>query len=149
MTIHLKIDYRKFPAEPCEAFPRRLSASRPVVPVSLINKNKRVRHYSLIDSGADFCIFHGGLGEEIDLKVKSGKKLTFFGIGDSKGTKLTAYFHDIEMEISGWKFPCYAGFSYDLDIPYGVLGQVGFFNLFRVQFDYGKQRIELWSKDQN
>ena len=147
MTIHLKLDYRKFPAEPCEAFPRRLSASRPVVPVSLINKNKRVRHYSLIDSGADFCIFHGELGEQIDLKVKSGKKLTFFGTG---GIQQTAYFHDIGIEVGGWEFLCRAGFSYDLkNLPYGILGQVGFFNLFRVQFDYGKQRIELWSKDQN
>ncbi len=147
MNIHLKLDYRKFPAELWDAFPRRRSASRPVVPISLINKDKRVRYLTLIDSGADFCIFHGELGEQIDLKVKSGKKLTFFGTG---GIQQTAYFHDIGIEVGGWEFPCRAGFSYDLkNLPYGILGQVGFFNLFRVQFDYGKQRIELWSLDRN
>jgi len=142
VNIHFKLGYRKFPAEPCKAFPRRRSASRPVVPVSLINKDKRVRYLAIIDSGADFCIFHAELGAQIDLEVKSGTELTFFGIG---GIQQTAYFHHIGMEVGGYEFPCYAGFSYDLkSLPYGILGQVGFFNFFRVQFNYEKQRIELW-----
>ena len=82
------------------------------------------------------------LGAQIDLEVKSGTELTFFGIG---GIQQTAYFHHIGMEVGGYEFPCYAGFSYDLkSLPYGILGQVGFFNFFRVQFNYEKQRIELW-----
>ncbi len=145
MSASFKYDYRKFPAEPSEAFPKRLSASRPVIPISLINGEKSVRHFAIIDSGADLCIFHAELGEQIGIAVESGKLLRFYGIS---GEQLMAYFHDIKIEVGGYEFDCYAGFSRDLsNLPYGLLGQLGFFNLFNVLFDYNKERIELKLKN--
>lgn len=141
MSISLKYDYLKFPAEPSEAFPRRFSASRPVIPIRLIKGEKYVRYQAIIDSGADLCIFHGQIGEILGLKIESGKLLKFSGIS---GQQLAAYFHDIELEVGGHKFNCYAGFSKEIDnMPYGLLGQIGFFDLFNVIFDYNKQVLEL------
>ena len=38
----------------------------------------------------------------------------------------------------------YCGFSYDMKtLPYGLLGQTGFFDRFKVELDYGNKRIEL------
>jgi len=80
MSVSLKYDYIKFPAEPSAAFPRRFSASRPVIPVRLIKGTKDVRYHAIIDSGADLCIFHAEIGELIGITVESGKLLQFSGI---------------------------------------------------------------------
>jgi len=145
MNVTLKYDYIKFPAEPSAAFPRRFSASRPVIPVRLIKEKKEVLYLAIIDSGADLCIFHAQIGEVLGLTIESGKLLKFNGIS---GEQLTAYFHDIEIEVGGHRFDCYAGFSRDIEnMPYGLLGQVGFFNLFNVIFDYKRKRIELKLKN--
>lgn len=141
MSPTLKFDYRKFPAEPSEAFPRRFSAIRPVIPITLINRGKRINYLSIIDSGADLCIFHAEIGEQIDIDVDKGKLLPFYGI---YGKEMKAYFHDIRISVGGYEFDCCAGFSRELDqLPYGLLGQHGFFDLFNVLFDYNKGRIEL------
>ena len=145
MSTSLKYDYLKFSAEPSEAFPRRLSASRPVIPIQLIKGEKRIRYFVLIDSGTDLCIFHAEIGELIGLVVESGKVLKYYGIS---GQQLTAYFHDVKIEVGGYEFDCWAGFSRDIDkLPYGLLGQLGFFNLFNVLFDYKNERIELKLKN--
>ena len=141
MSVSLKYDYIKFPAEPSAAFPRRFSASRPVIPVRLIKGTKDVRYHAIIDSGADLCIFHAEIGELIGITLESGKLLQFSGISQQQ---LNAYFHNIKIDVGGYEFDCYAGFSRDIDkLPYGLLGQTGFFSLFDVHFDYSKQRIEL------
>lgn len=145
MSASFKYDYRKFPAEPSKAFPRRFSAIRPVIPIRLIRGEKEVRYLAIIDSGADLCIFHAEIGELIGIAVESGKLLQFSGIS---GQQLAAYFHNIKVEVGGYEFDCYAGFSRDLgNLPYGLLGQLGFFNLFDVLFDYNKERIELKLKN--
>ena len=143
MSVRFKLDYRKFPADPTEPFPRRNSVVRPVIPVALINGSNRLRVYALIDSGADYCIFHAEIGEQIGLQIDSGKSLTFSGISSAGQT---AYFHNIKLEVGGHQIDCYAGFSRDIqNLPYGILGQVGFFNIFKVSFDYQKEKIELQS----
>lgn len=145
MNVTLKYDYLKYPAEPSAAFPRRFSASRPVIPIRLIKGTKDVRYHAIIDSGADLCIFHAQIGEVIGLTIESGKLLKFTGVS---GQQFTAYFHDLEIEVGGYRFDCYAGFSREMEnMPYGLLGQVGFFDLFNVVFDYEKQRIELKLKN--
>lgn len=145
MSVRLKFDYRKFPSDPSKAFPRRRSATRPVIPITLINGDKKVTNFAIADSGADFCIFHAEIGEEIGIDIESGKPQVFSGITKEQ---LTAYFHDIKIGIGGYEYDCYAGFSRDLvNMPYGLLGQVGFFDLFNVLFDYNKERIELNTKD--
>lgn len=141
MSVRFKLDYRKFPAQPTEPFPRRTSVSRPVVPIALINGSQRVRYLALIDSGADYCIFHAEIGEQIGLVIESGKRLPFFG---SSGQEQSAFFHEIKLEIGGHEVTCFAGFSHELQsLPYGILGQVGFFDSFKITFDHTRERIEL------
>jgi len=69
VSVRFKLDYRRFPAGPTEPFPRRTSVVRPVVPIALINGSNRVRVFALIDSGADYCIFHAEIGEQIGLEI--------------------------------------------------------------------------------
>lgn len=139
----MKFSYLKFPSEPSHAFPDRKSCLRPVIPVTLFGSNNSLRVQSLIDSGADWCIFHGEIAKELGIDLKSGKQQHFFGVG---GGKQFAYFHTVQMEIGGHKFSCYCAFSEDLKTPYSLLGQVGFFDKFQVRLDFTKEEIELKPK---
>jgi len=140
----MKFRYQKITAKESEAFPERKFILRPVIPIILEYGGKKVGYRALIDSGADYNIFHSAIGEILGLNIKSGKKETFGGIS---GEKLTAYFHLINAEIWGWQYELYSGFSYDIPpFGYGVLGQKGFFDIFIVKFDLTKEEIELKPK---
>ena len=92
----LKFSYKKFPSDPNEAFPDHKGALRPVIPIAVKNEGKKIDYLALIDSGADFCIFHSEIGEYLGIDIKSGKKLEFFGV---TGDKKIAYFHNIISSI--------------------------------------------------
>lgn len=144
LTSSLRIAYKSFPASSLEPFPTRQFVHRPVVDIVLTFRNKSVEYQALIDSGADFCIFHTEMAEILGIPVSEGKKLTFFGTG---GTPQTAYFHNIQMEFGGSLMDLYCGFSSDMtSLPYGILGQTGFFDKFKIEFDYQYKRIELKPK---
>ena len=119
---------------------------RPVIPIEVKYDKNVVKYLALINSGADFCIFHAEIGEAIGIDIKKGKLLEFYGV---IGEKKEAFFHNISIVIGGWEKECYCGFSYEFDktkMPYGILGQKGFFNLFKVSMDYEKEQIELKPK---
>ncbi len=144
LTSSLRLVYKTFPAKSIEPFPNRTSVKRPVVDILLCFNHKSVKYSALIDSGADYCIFHAEMADLLGLEVKKGKKLTFFGTG---GEPQVAYFHIIEIELGGWPMDLYCGFCYDMkSLPYGILGQTGFFDRFKIEFDYQNKRIEIKPK---
>lgn len=143
-TSLLRLNYRAFRAIPIEAFPSRQVVFRPVIDIRMLWNHQSTRYRVLIDSGADFCIFHSDVAEVLKIPVVKGKKMTFYGTG---GTPQKAYFHDVQIEIAGWPMKLYCGFSYDMQsLPYGILGQTGFFDRFKIEFDYQGKRIELKPK---
>lgn len=143
-TSLLRLRYQTFRAEPLEAFPHRQVVSRPVIDVRLLWNHTSTQYRVLIDSGADFCIFHSDVAEVLEIPVVKGKKMTFYGTG---GNPQTAYFHTVQIEVGGWPMDLYCGFSYEMrSLPYGLLGQTGFFDRFIVTFDYATKRIELKPK---
>ena len=98
------------------------------------------RYLCLVDSGAEFCYFHGKIGELLGLKIKEGKEIKSKGI---TGHQFTAYLHKIKLKIGGWSYEIEVAFSYDLGTPFGILGREGFFNLFKICFHHPKKEIEL------
>ena len=145
-TSSLRVAYKSFPATPLEPFPNRQFVHRPVIDILLVFGKKSIEYQVLIDSGADFCIFHTEMAEILGIPITQGKKMTFYG---TSGTPQTAYFHDVHIEVSGWPMKLYCGFSSDMkSLPYGLLGQTGFFDRFKIEFDYQAKRIELKLKRQ-
>ena len=72
--------YRKFPVNPTNnPFPSKKHAIRPVIEITLENSQNSFGYFVLIDSGADYCIFHAKIGELLGLNIKQGKPLTFYG----------------------------------------------------------------------
>jgi hypothetical protein len=101
MSVRFNDCYRQLPCEPSAAFPGRFSVFRSVIPVTLINKNdssKKVNYLTLIDSGADVCLFFAEIGELIGLDISAGRLLPINGIGNHP---ISAYFQDVKLNIGG------------------------------------------------
>lgn len=109
---------------------------RPVIPITIRCNNISVGYYALIDSGADFNIFHADLTKILKIDLKKIKPFDFGGI--KKDAKGKGYFYSLEIGIGQKFFLTTAVFSYDIsdEDGYGVLGQQGFFQNFKVNFDY-------------
>lgn len=134
--------YKKFPTDPNNnPVPNHKSALRPVIQIDFDSPNGGFGYFVLIDSGADYCIFHARIGELLGLNIIKGDELTFYG---TSGEPQKAYFHNISFKIGGNLHKCLVGFSYDMEkLAYGILGQYGFFDKWTVKFEYHKGNVEL------
>ena len=108
--------------------------------IEIFNQDKFVIYEALVDSGADLCIFHADLAPILGIDLKSGEKIPLGGItGDGM-----AYVHPVEFKVRGDRYKTLCAFSEDItDYGYGILGHVGFFDHFRVKFEYDIKNIEL------
>ena len=116
---------------------------RPVIPIKVKKGSKKINYQVLVDSGADMSIFDEELGEFIGLNVRSGKPHEVFGVG---GKASIYYLHKIKIEVGGWEYEIEAGFMPNVAgrvMPYGLVGQKGFFDNFIIKFDLLKEEIDL------
>ena len=116
---------------------------RPVIPVTIQYGETKIGYQVLVDSGADLCIFHEEIGTALGINVRTGEKHEVFDVG---GKASFYYLHTITLIVGGWPYKIEAGFMPDVAgrvMPYGVVGQKGFFDLFIVKFDLLKEEIEL------
>lgn len=137
----MKFSYFKFPLPQKSPF-FGASILKPIIPIELSVGDKKLRHTALVDSGADFCILDGAIGEYLGLNVRSGLREVFGGIQDNGGAE--AFLHKVALDIGGWQYTTMIGFSYDIaKYGFAILGQRGFFDIFTVKFDLLKEEIEL------
>ena len=87
----------------------------------------------LLDSGSQVSIIHSPLAVAAGLIPVNGKKSSLLGVG---GEKIVGYYHKININVYGA----------DLRSPYGLLGQTGFFQNFRVVFELRKLEFEITQK---
>lgn len=116
---------------------------RPVIPIKLKHGGKEIGYHVLVDSGADMCLFDADIGKAIGIDTKSEVPHEVFGIG---GKTSFYYTHKVTIEVGGWPFEIEAGFMPEVAgrvLPYGVVGQRGFFDIFIVRFDLLKEEVEL------
>jgi hypothetical protein len=140
----MKFPYHRYDAKPSAAFPIRHSSLKPCILTVVHNKQhpeKLVQIWAMIDSGADVSIIPGEICDVLGLKLDNGKEEMISGI--NKET-IQTFLHDIVLEIGGWHFETQALFSKD-ETCFPVLGQLGFFDCFKVSLDYSKEEIELKS----
>ncbi len=117
--------------------------SRPVIPVTLKNKGKEIGYHVLVDSDADMCPFHAEIGEAIGIDITKGEPREVFGVG---GKASIYYWHQVVIEVGGWEYEIEAGFLPSVGgrrVPYGIVGQTGFFEFFKVIFDRKAEEVEL------
>ena len=117
---------------------------RPIIPIEVKYRSKKVRYEVLVDSGADSNIFDEQIGNPLGVRIRNGKKGTVGGI---TGTQQTMYSHKVKIVVGGHEYETDANFMLNMP-PYGhgVVGQKGFFDLFTVKFDYQKAILDLKPK---
>lgn len=134
----MKFSYKAIELPPGE---RREFLLKPIVPIWLFHKKSFIRLEALIDSGADFTVFHSEVAQALNIVWKKGIPHVFYGITGSKGT---VYFHSLSFKIGKWTKKISCGFSNDLsEESYGILGQEGFFENFKIAFDFASETIRI------
>lgn len=108
----------------------------PMVEVKLINNNRHVRLFALIDTGADYTLFSKAIAKELGLVIEKGEmKILEAAAGNVVGYlhPLTAIIADKEMKI----LACFC----ENDLPENILGRKDIINNFTLIMD--KFRFEL------
>ena len=124
------------------------SILRPVIPIKVKYGGTEIGYEVLVDSGADLCLFDEEIGLALGIDIRRGKANEVFGVG---GKSSLYYIHRVKIEVGGWEYEIDAGFMPNVSgrvIPYGLVGQKGFFDIFVVKFDLLKEEIELKERPQ-
>ncbi|MDP2656750.1 MAG: hypothetical protein Q8P11_04265 [bacterium] len=102
---------------------------KPIIPIGVSSGKNSLRYGVLIDSGADFSIFDGEIGDALGIDVRSGVRHVFGGIQNVKESE--AFRHVVIIEVGGLKYETEVSFSYDIaPHGHGILGKKGFFQSF-------------------
>jgi len=142
MRVKTKISFRysQIETKPFPSSNRKVTLFRPIIPITILFKKQFVRMETLIDSGADYNIFHGDVATYLGINLTRGSKRTIHGIAG----KIKGYEHKVELKIDQIKFPSRITFSNQLPNNFiCVLGGKGFFDHFQVNLDYNNKTITL------
>ncbi|MFH1318531.1 MAG: hypothetical protein ABIH71_05905 [Candidatus Omnitrophota bacterium] len=135
----MRFPYIKYLVTPPTVKPEQY-VYRPVIAIRLSLGKEVVMFDGLVDSGADECTFPAWIAKTLGHDVYKGKKKIFSGIGGS----VLAYLHKTHLKLNGIEFVADVYYSYEWDdMPFGLLGQAGFFSHFEVRFNYKEKFILL------
>ena len=123
-------------------FSKKKYILRPIIPVSLKNKQFSIRYEALVDSGSDFNIFPTEIAQRLNIDLKNSQTIHFSGVEDSP---IEGYIARVLLSINHENFKTNVVFA-DLPNASGILGQNGFFDIFSVKFNLFKEEIEIKTK---
>ena len=111
-----------------------------VIPIKLFLDNRVITFDSLVDSGADECTFPAWIAKMLGYNVYKGRQKIFSGIGGS----VLAYLHKTHLILNEIELVADVYYSHEWDdMPFGLLGQAGFFSHFEVCFNYREKEISV------
>jgi hypothetical protein len=114
---------------------------RPYLIVRLINGDRHKDVISLVDSGADVCLFHADIGRLLGIEIEAAPKLAFEGVS---GVREAAYIHRVDLIVRGLSaITLNVGFTNSIAVGTGLLGQRGFFDQFRIEFELSQAYFEV------
>jgi excisionase family DNA binding protein len=135
--------YLEIPMPPSAAFPNGVTRYRPVLRTSIKHNGKAIPCYSLLDTGADACMFPLDFALALGVVSESDAHdslATGAGVDD-----LPVSYRRVTMEIAAiGEWSVYAGFNVALNrVKGGVLGHDGFFDHARVRFDLANRQFHI------
>ena len=111
----------------------------PIIPVTIINNNKRVNTSAIVDSGASISIFSSSIGRVIGLNIETGEKRIFQGAS----AKLAGYIHKINVIIAGKEIECKVAFSDELSTSFNLIGRETVFDRFIITFNEKSRELSI------
>jgi len=114
---------------------------RPYLIVRVLNGDRHKDVVSLVDSGADVCLFHSDIGRMIGIEIEAAPRLAFQGVS---GVKEVAYLHRVDILVRGLSsISLDVGFTNSMAVGTGLLGQRGFFEQFLINFQLNLKSFEV------
>ncbi|MDQ2920499.1 MAG: retropepsin-like domain-containing protein [Acidobacteriota bacterium] len=133
----MKFSYTEIPnkQDPTRPF------QRPYLIVRLVYGTGHKDVVTLIDSGADLCLFHADVGRMLGIDIQTGRKCKFQGVA---GGKEVAYLHYVRLIVRGLgDVNLEVGFTDSMAVGSGLLGQQGFFEQLQISFHLYKKFFEV------
>jgi hypothetical protein len=98
----------------------------------VVGKN-HIACFSILDSGADHCVFPLEFARQLGFNPEGTTPVMTEGVGIAG---VPMYYWTITIDLGAAQVEVIAGFTEDMDgRGIGLLGQYGFFDRFKVQFD--------------
>lgn len=136
----IRFEYTEIDVQPFSSSARKIKLFRPIIPVTIFYDQKFVHMEALIDSGADYNIFHGDVAAYLGINLALGSKKIIHGVAG----KIKGYEHKIDLKVGQVKFRSNITFSNQIPDNFTcVLGGKGFFDHFQVTLDYSQRAITL------
>jgi hypothetical protein len=113
----------------------------PMVEVT-IHANHRISPYqinAILDSGSNLNLFHSYYGQQLGIKIKSGKLVKIKGIGNME---MDTYVHDVKLRIGQFTIPTKIHFS-DYQSLRQIIGTCTFSFFNRIIFHEAKKTLIL------
>lgn len=114
----------------------------PLVKITLAHQDKKVTVFSLVDSGADICVFNLGYAAALGVDLRACEQVTVSGV---EGVARECYKTTIDLEPEGLLKITVPVLFIDSSGVDGLLGQEGFFDQHVVTFDKDKDTFEIIS----
>ena len=119
--------------------------NRPYLIVRLRNGDRYKDVISLVDSGADICLFHSDIGRMLKIEIEAAPELAFEGVS---GVREVAYLHRVDLVVRGLSsITLDVGFTNSMAVGTGLLGQRGFFEQFQINFQLNQKSFEVGPVD--
>ncbi|MFH0713100.1 MAG: hypothetical protein V1722_01160 [Candidatus Micrarchaeota archaeon] len=115
----------------------------PAVPVTIYFVENATPTYTIIDSGADYCLFNNELADDLKLEIETGRQISLNGIGG----KIVAFLHEVQIQLLNRKITCKALFSRDFKWQANILGRAGFFEAHEITFKEKDKIIQVKEVD--
>lgn len=126
------------------AFPALSVRLRPLIPVTVVHRNKGIKLLAWIDSGSDTTVLSSQVATVLGLRRADGVEETFCGTSNQPQS---AFYYTLTMVVGDnqnqVKYSARVGFT---DLPAGcagLLGQIGLFDHFKVTLDQRGRSVTL------
>lgn len=141
MSDLVEFGYTQFPIKALSSAKRKFFVSRPIIPLTILYKDRFVQYQALLDTGADYNVFHADIADYLGIDLTKGKTIRITGIG---GDSIKGYQHKVEIKIGKNLIQTTIVFSRQIpNNATAVLGNQGFFDHFTVTFNYKNEVISI------
>ena len=141
MSDLVEFSYADIPIKALATSKRSIIISRPIIPLTILFKDRFVQYQALLDTGADYNVFHADIADYLGINLTKGKTVKIMGIG---GDSIKGYKHNVEIKVGKNLIKTMIVFSRQIpDNATAVLGNQGFYDHFTATFNYKEKIISI------
>ncbi len=114
----------------------------PLLEITVFTTTEEVPLMSIVDSGAEHTVFHSDVAERLGFDVTEHPKAVLEGVGGVEDGHMIR----VGLRLGRHQWDSNAIFTDGVKPGSGLLGQRGFFEFFKVTFDYQERAMDIRRK---